>query len=243
MKTFKQLKWIMTALFFGIFCSNAIAQVTTISDATTINREWQFSARLGYDFPLFDEDFKYIKYNGGLMGGLSANHYWRKWGIQADFDFLNNSPDQDGLTGSKYFEFGPTTQVLSYANILVQKENIKRMFFGVGPAYRHYNATKTFQSEFSLLLGLGKVDGGEVLVEGERQNGTLDLLTYHSGFDNLTLFTGKVQMRFTYFFNEHWGVNAGAYYMKHFGGAEESSVNSILRASTYGSGLGANNSV
>ena len=43
---------------------------------------WQISARGGYDFPIFKEDFKYIDYKGGIMGGFSINKYWDWFGVQ-----------------------------------------------------------------------------------------------------------------------------------------------------------------
>ena len=236
----KKLKLIISVLLIGFSISKTRAQVAPAVNAATQNKEWQFSVRAGYDKPLFKEDFKYIDYKGGLMAGLSANHYWNWFGVQADFDYLNNSPKADGLDGAKYFDFTPNplgTLVLPYSDILTQKENIKRMFVGVGPAFRHLSQSKKIQLELSLLAGMGFINGGEILVEGKRQDGTKDILTYHSGFDHLSLFTGKAQARFTYFFNNNWGINAGAYYMKHFGGAEESTQNTIFKSSTYGAGL------
>jgi outer membrane protein OmpA-like peptidoglycan-associated protein len=230
----KTIKLFITLLVFGLTISKSIAQVTQAVNTATQNKEWQFSVRAGYDHPLFDEDFKYIDYKGGLMAGFSANHYWNWFGLQADFDYMNNSPIADGLDGARYF-VGNT--VLRYSDILTQKENIKRMFVGIGPAFRYLNQSKKFQAELSLLGGMGFVNGGEILVEGKRQDGTQEALTYHSGFDNVSLFTGKAQARFTYFFSNNWGINAGAYYMKHFGGAEESTKNTILKASSYGAGL------
>jgi outer membrane protein OmpA-like peptidoglycan-associated protein len=234
----KKLKLIIAIMLIGFSITKTMAQVTDAVNTTTQNSEWQFSLRAGFDQPLFDEDFKYIDYKGGLMFGLSANHYWNWFGIQADFDYMNNSPVVEGLNGSKYFDFsGPIRNVSTYSDILTQKENIRRMFVGVGPAFRYLSSSKKFQSEFSVLAGLGFVNGGEILVEGKRQNGSQEVLTYHSGFDNVSLFTGKALARFTYFFNNNWGINAGAYYMKHFGGAEESSKNTILKSTVYGAGL------
>ena len=235
-----RIQIILTMLFLGIIFQSSKAQVTQAVNTATNNKEWQFSARAGFDKPLFDEDFKFIDYKGGFMGGISINHYWNWFGLQADFDYMKNSPSSVGLENLDYAEnngpVGPPI-ILSYSDLATQKKDITRMFAGFGPAFRYLNQTRKFQAELSLLGGIGFIDGGEILVDAKRVDGTRDVLSYHSGFDKLKLATGKAQARFTYFFSDNWGVHAGAYYMKHFGGAEESSKNQILKASAYGSGV------
>ena len=232
----KQIKLMITLMLLAFSYSQSKAQ---INDAVkTKNKEWQISARAGYDHPIFNEDFKYINYKGGIMAGISANHYWNKLGIQADFDYLVNTPVSDGLNGSKYFNYALTgTSVLKYSDVFTHKENVKRSFVGIGPAYRFMSKNKKIQTELALLGGIGFVNGGEVVVEGKRENGTIDLLTYHSGFNHLSLFTGKAQARVTYLISKHWGLNIGAYYIRHFDGAEESSYNTLLKTTTSGSSI------
>ena len=234
-----RIQIILTMLFFGIIFQNAKAQVTQALNKVS-NKEWQFSARAGFDKPLFDEDFKYIDYKGGFMGGVSINHYWNWFGLQTDFDYMKNSPIGTGLDNLDYAVSGSPmvpTIVSSYTDVATQKKDITRMFAGFGPAFRYLNESRKFQAELSVLAGIGFIDGGEILIDAKRVDATRDVLAYHSGFDNLKLATGKAQARFTYFFNTNWGLHAGAYYMKHFGGAEESSQNELLKASIYGSGL------
>ena len=226
-------------LFFGIIFQNAKAQVTQALNKVS-NKEWQFSARAGFDKPLFDEDFKYIDYKAGFMGGVSINHYWNWFGLQTDFDYMKNAPTGTGLANLDYAERGsPMGPIIvsSYTDVATQKKDITRMFAGFGPAFRYLNKNSKFQAELSILSGISFIDGGEILVDAKRVDATRNVLAYHSGFDNLKLATGKAQARFTYFFNTNWGIHAGAYYMKHFGGAEESSQNELLKASIYGSGL------
>ena len=230
MKT--NFKIILAMLLIGMGFQNTKAQVSKVADKATQKTEWQFSTRLGYDFPSYKEDFKYIDYSGGMMGGVSANHYWKWFGLQADFDYIKNSP-KSNINNPFYDNGGAIPTAVAYTDLTVTKNDITRMFVGAGPSFRHLSKNNKFQAELSLLAGLGTIDGGEILVEATRKDATVDVLTYHSGWDKQNLFAGKAQARFTYFFNQHWGVHAGAYYMNYFGGAQESAKNDILISKGY----------
>lgn len=230
MKT--NFKIILAMLLIGMGFQNSRAQVSNAIEKTAKKTEWQFSTRAGYDFPNYKEDFKYIDYKGGFMGGISINHYWSWFGLQADFDYIKNSP-KSNINNPFYENNGPIPTAIAYTDVTVTKNDITRMFVGAGPSFRHLSKNNKFQAELSLLAGLGTIDGGEILVEGVRKDDSKDPLTYHSGWDKQNLFAGKVQARFTYFFNQHWGVNAGAYYMNYFGGAQESTKNDLLVSNGY----------
>ncbi|SHF89494.1 OmpA family protein [Flavobacterium segetis] len=225
MKT--NFKIILTMLLFGIGFQTIKAQVSKVVNTTAKQTEWQFSTRAGYDFPKYKEDFKYIDYSGGIMGGVSVNHYWNWLGLQTDFDYIKNSP-KNNITNPFFVDNSAIPSAVAYSDMLTTKKDITRMFVGAGPSFRHLSNNTKFQAEFAVLAGLGTIDGGEILVEGVRKDGSKDLLTYHSGWDNEKLLTGKAQARLTYFFNKNWGIHAGAYYMHYFSGAKESSKNDIL---------------
>lgn len=214
------------------------AQVTpaVTYDPTTY---WQLSARGGYDFPLYNENFKYIEYKGGVMGGLSLNKYWKHWGFQADFDIIKNTPSSTAPNPLPYF--GAATPILMPTT--TQKVDITRMFLGVGPAYKYQSQSNKWTTEASILGGIGFINGGEILVQGSEKSvpgtvaprtlGNPVLVTYHSGFDHEKAVTMKGQIRETYWFNGgRWGVHAGAYYMNHFG-VNESKVNPLLISNGY----------
>ncbi|MBC5840728.1 OmpA family protein [Flavobacterium sp. F-380] len=225
MKT--NFKIILAMLLIGMGFQNTKAQVSKVADQATQKTEWQFSTRAGYDFPSYKEDFKYIDYSGGIMGGVSVNHYWKWFGLQADFDYIKNSP-KSNINNPSYDNGGVIPTAVDYDDLSVTKNDITRMFAGAGPSFRYLSKNNKFQAEMSLLAGLGTIDGGEILVEATRKNGSIDVLTYHSGWDKENLLAGKAQARLTYFFNQHWGVHAGAYYMHYFNGAQESGKNDIL---------------
>lgn len=213
-----------------ITASISFSQTTVKTDEKTTSKPasyWQFAPRVGYDFPMFKEDFNYIKYKGGIMGGLSINKYWNHWGFQTDFDYIKNTPTAD-IDDPNFIAFGTTTNVFPLT-LSTTKKDITRMFFGIGPAYKYQSENNKFTLEFAVLGGLGIIDGGEILVEG--YNTTLlpipRPLTYHSGFDNQTVATLKGQIRANYFFSDNFGLNLGVYYMNHFG-VEESQKNQIL---------------
>ena len=49
----------------------AILAITAISQAQIHNNQWLFNARVGYDFPTYENNTPYIDYKGGLDLGLS----------------------------------------------------------------------------------------------------------------------------------------------------------------------------
>ncbi len=229
MKTIKNL---LKLFIICLFANQTFAQVQPVSEIlTNPNSYWQLSSRVGYDSPMYKEDFKYIDYKGGIMAGLSVNRYWNRWGFQTDFDYIKNTPVADFPSPTNYLEPGTMGPTLVPLTLSTTKKDITRMFFGIGPAYKYQSPNNKFTTEFAVLGGLGIINGGEILVEGSYiPFGTTPRtvpLTYHSGFDKEKVFTMKGQLRFNYFFNDNWGVNAGAYYMNHFD-VKESTKNQIL---------------
>lgn len=230
MKTVKTLKFLLALFIVSFFTNYSFAQIEPSSDLiTNPNSYWQLSSRVGYDFPFYKENFRYIDYKGGIMAGLSVNRYWNRWGIQGDFDYIRNTPTADFPNPTNYLEFGPALPTLVPMSLTTTKKDISRMFFGIGPAYKYQSTNNKFTTEFAVLGGLGIINGGEILVEGALPGTTPTIipLTYHSGFDQEKVFTMKAQLRFNYFFNQNWGVNAGMYYMNHFD-VKESTKNQIL---------------
>ena len=228
----KNLKVILASAFLATnFLGILKAQETPIQKLEDKHSYWQISARAGYDFPMYKETFRFIDYKGGFMGGLSVNKYWNWFGVEADVDFINNTPEAVDLPG-QYVERTLQNTILDYASFKIQKKEISRTFVGAGPAFKWQTENNKFTSELGLMGGVGFIDGGEILVDGVRQNALNDVITYHSGFDKEVVFSTKAQLRFTYFFNDNWGLNAGAYYMNHYNVAE-STKNEILDK-TYG---------
>lgn len=221
--------------FFSLFLcwANVHAQLGAAERIiTNPTSYWQLSMRAGYDFPTYKEDFTYIDYKGGLMGGLSVNRYWNHWGFQTDFDYIRNAPKVVGLDSPlRYVQISsqPPYGKAYSLTVNVTEKAITRTFFGLGPAYKYQTKNNKFSFELAVLGGLGIINGGETLAEGS--DTTLPSspipLTYHSGFDNEKVFTLKSQFRANYFFNEHWGLNIGSYYMNHFG-VFESKKNNLL---------------
>ncbi len=241
MKTIK--KMLLLAMCFLVLPTFTSAQVTTTVTNPIKESPFQFSTRVGYDFPNYGENFKYIDYQGGVMGGLSANYYFpSNFGLQMDFDYISNSPKISSSLYDILIQGAGLPQKLSEVyDIKETYRKISRMFVGIGPAWRSLNEKRNFQFEASLLGGIGTINGGAILATVNHRTFPVDPaipLTYHSGFDNLTLLTGKAQVRATYFFNNNWGVNAGAYYMKYFSKLEESQKNTLLDAYSIPDGSG-----
>ncbi len=212
----------------------ANAQRKVVNKIVDEKSYWQISVRGGYDFPLFKEDFKYIDYKGGLMGGLSVNHYWKWIGVQTDFDYIQNKPVTNIGNPVNYYTNGPNGITTYPLDVATQRTTLTRMFAGIGPAFKAQSKNNKLTAELALMGGMGFINGGEILVEGK--NATLtpnkEILTYHSGFDKEKAITGKAQARFTYFFTNNLGINVGAYYMNHFG-VNESRKNQLLVSNGY----------
>lgn len=175
---------------------------------------FQISPRVGYDFPNYKNNTPYIDYKGGLDLGVSLDYYFNWFGIGVDFDYIKNSPE------SIY----PTTNLLNTSGVPftffnLSEDNITRVFYGIGPNFQYRSDSRKFKTELNTRFGLGSIKGGRTLLEGSTttSSGPFQMLNFHAGYDDSSVFTFKGQLRFTYFFSDNFGINAGAYYMRHFG--------------------------
>ncbi len=235
MKRLNYLKFTIASMFF-IFCANAQDKNVSSNNEGNLLNYWQITPRAGYDFPAYDEDFEYIDYDGGLDVGLSVNKYWSNWGFQFDFDYISNSPVEDNLLNPLYIDEaigsnGFLVGVLGQKQ--VKKNDISRTYFGIGPSYKYQSKSNQFIIDFAMTAGIGRVDGGEILIYADPVNPLVSsktLISYHIGFEDQWVFTIKPGVRFNYYFNEkkNFGIHAGAYYMRHFG-VEESGKSTFIR--------------
>ena len=212
----KKLKLLFSLFFISLSVYQATAQVVDPTGIVENKKSyWQLSSRIGYDFPMFKEDFATIDYKGGLMAGLSVNKYWNHWGFEIDFDYIKNAPFST-LSSPVPYLGGP---VLSQMQLATQTTDLTRMFIGIGPAYKWQSKNDKLTVELAAMGGLGFINGGEILVEGVKNAPSIPndvIMTYHSGFDHQVVPTLKAQARATYWFKgDKWGVNGGVYYMNH----------------------------
>ncbi|WP_397363899.1 OmpA family protein [Olleya sp. R77988] len=177
------------------------------------NNYFQLSPRIGYDFPSYNNNTPYIDYNGGLDLGLSLDYYWNWFGLGFDFDYIKNKPENTYPTDNLYDPTGST--LLNTFN--VTEDNITRVFYGIGPNFQFRSQSRKFTTEFNTRFGLSSIKGGRTYLES---TAPVVPLNFHAGYDASSVFTFKGQVRFTYFLNDNFGINAGAYYMRHFGAEE-----------------------
>ena len=175
---------------------------------------WQFSPRLGYDFPTYSNNTPFIDYKGGINIGVSADYYWTWFGLGADIDYIKNKP----------VSIFPTNNLVNGASVALtsfslDENGISRFFYGLGPNFRYQNKSQKFTAELNTRLGFTSIKGGRTEL---RETTTLakDLLNFHAGYNLSSVFTVKSQLKLTYFLNESFGVNLGAYYFKPFKGTE-----------------------
>lgn len=186
------------------------AQVSTTFNQISSKSYFQLSPRVGVDMPSFNNNTPYIDYKAGLDVGLSADYYWGWFGIGADVDYIKNK------TYSTY----PTTNLVNAANLPLTsfsliENSITRIFYGIGPNFKYQSAAGKFTTELNTRVGLASIKGGYV---EHKENTTLpkDLLNFHAGYNVKSVLSTKVQVRANYFFNNHWGINAGAYFLQHY---------------------------
>ncbi len=174
---------------------------------------FQLSPRIGYDFPSYNNNTPYIDYKGGLDLGLSLDYYWNWFGLGIDVDYIKNKPESTYPTDNLYDPSGPTL----LTNFNLTEDNITRLFYGIGPNIQFRSQSKKFTTEFNTRFGLASIKGGRTYLESTTP---VMPLNFHAGYDVSSVFTFKGQVRFTYYLNDNFGINAGAYYMRHFGATE-----------------------
>lgn len=205
----KHLKLILLCCIGFIFTTDA--QVTT---APIADSGFQLSFRAGYDIPNFKNNTPYIDYKGGLELGTSLDYYWSWYGLGFDFDYINNGTKSTYPLDNLFNSSG-----IALTSFTIQEDKITRMFYGIGPDFRYLSTSRRFQAELNTRVGLSSIKGGKVEVL-ETTTSPNQLLNFHAGYDLKNSLAAKAQLRFTYFLNNNFGVNAGAYYIKHFDGTE-----------------------
>lgn len=216
----------MSFVFANVF--SAMAQ-----DEPLDRNYFQLSPRIGYDFPSYNNNTPYIDYKGGPDFGLSLDYYWNWFGVGADFDYITNSPESTYGTTDLY-ESDRVTPINTFS---LSEDKITRMFYGIGPNAQYRTKTGKFTAELNTRIGLASISGGRTNLEGTSTNLlglTTHPLNFHAGYKDSGVLTFKGQVRLTYFLNKNWGINGGAYYMKHFGVQElnESGVSALYHPST-----------
>lgn len=170
--------------------------------------QFNISLRGGLDFPSYDNQTKYIDYKPNLNLGISADYYFNWIGLGIDADYLQNSPKSAYPTGNLYL--GNT----KLSDPTLTENKIQRYFFGIGPNLR-WVINDDMGLTFKLKGGISNIKGGETLLESNNL-GTVYNLNSHPGYDEKSVFSGKGQVEFNWFFSEKIGLNVGGYYLQHF---------------------------
>lgn len=197
-----------------LLADNAISQVVQTGLNQTKNNVFQISLHGGWDKPSYRHYTPFIKYKGGVNAGLSAEYYWRKWGIGFDADYIQNSP-QNTLPVSGLVN--PANTAIN--NFLLIERKITRYFIGIGPGYKFKPQGKKWQLQATLRAGLGAISGGLTELR-EKTTTPGDLLNFHAGYQTKSVFSGKAQLQGNYFITHNIGLQAGFYYINHFRASE-----------------------
>ena len=201
------MKKVIKLLVLVLVCVSAFT-----ANAQQLNRDrnyFQISPRVGYDFPTYNNNTPYIDYKGGIDLGLSIDYYFKWFGLGVDFDYIKNKPKSTYPTVDVF----QTDMVTPITNFDLTENKITRIFYGIGPNFQYRSASRRFTTELNTRLGLASIKGGRTLLT---DNPATTLLNFHAGYNDKNVMTFKGQLRFTYFLNDNFGINAGAYYMRHF---------------------------
>ena len=203
----------MKNLFKLLLIAFVFASAFTTNAQQEDTNYFQLSPRIGYDFPSYDNNTPYIDYKGGLDLGLSLDYYWNWFGLGFDFDYIKNQPEStyptDNLTDGSF----------AISDFSLTENKITRIFYGIGPNIQFRSQSKRFTTEINTRFGLASIKGGRTFLESVAPSPAYPL-NFHAGYDVSSVFTFKGQVRFTYYLNDNFGINAGAYYMRHFGATE-----------------------
>ena len=201
-------------LFFASMFITANAQTASTAPTPISDRGLQLSVRAGFDKPLFKNNAPYVKYKSGPEFGASLDYYWKWLGLGFDFDYINNGAKSTYPTDNLFNSGG--TPLTSFT---IREDKITRMFYGIGPDFRYLSSSRRFQAELNTRIGLSSVKGGKVELR-ETSTFSNQLLNFHAGYNLSSSLAAKAQLRFTYFVTDNFGVQLGAYYIKHFDGTE-----------------------
>lgn len=196
--------------------SLALLSPKILAQETIVSKNYfQISPRIGYDVPTFNNNTPYVNYNDGLLLGISLDYYWSWFGLGADFDYINNQPDNSYPTNNLI-----NANSVALTDFTSVEDKITRTFYGIGPSFKYQTKSKKFTAELNLRAGFGSISGGKTELR-ETTTTNNQLLNYHAGYDTGSIFSTKGQVRFTYYFSERWGIHIGAYYLKHFEAEEQ----------------------
>ncbi len=166
------------------------------------------SLKGGADFPSYNNQTKYIDYKPNLNLGVSANYYFNWLGVGIDADYLQNTPKNSYPTENLYL--GSTK--LSVPTLTENK--IERYYLGIGPSFR-WVINDNMALAFKLRGGISNIKGGETSLVSNN-GASIYNLNYHNGYDEKSVFSGKGELEYNWFFSENIGLNVGAYYLQHF---------------------------
>ncbi|WP_270090265.1 OmpA family protein [Sphingobacterium sp. SYP-B4668] len=217
--TFKN--FLVRKLFYVYCCSLALLfhqstsaqQIPTqLKSSKILKNGFQIDPYVGFDFPTYDHDLPYIEHGSGPSFGLSVNYYWNWFGIGGEVDYIINRTRNTYPTDSI---FDPSSAGYM-TDFSLQKKNVSRLFYGIGPIFRYASPNDKLAVEFTGRGGMSIIKGGELTLEGTNSLLQPELLNYFSGYDLKNIWSAKADIKMKYFFNDYIGVNFGAYYMQHF---------------------------
>ncbi len=185
----------------------------------------QITPRVGYDFPSYHNNLKYVDYDGGLALGMSVDKYWKWYGLGVDFDYITNTPNNTYPTTDLYIEGISNVTPIPNADLI--EDNISRMFAGIGPSLKYQSNNDRFVAEFTPRIGVANITGGHTQASIMIAS-TSYPISEHGGYDGSLVLSYKGQARFNYYLSENWGLHAGGYYLNHIDASEQAAQSGYI---------------
>lgn len=218
----------MKNLILILFLTSLVPKAKSQIDSTNF---WQFSPRVGYDFPNYKNQLHFVDYMEGVQVGFSTDKYWKWYGFGADFDYIQNSPENQYPTKNLFYLNNSTE--LGLPDGVVQENQIKRWFAGIGPSFKFQSKNNQLVAELNTRAGVGGIKGGLTKVTSQdpisapTANQTL-ILNEHAGYNGSMIFSYKSQVRLNYYFAPSFGLSIGGYYLNHTNISEDKTPGGIV---------------
>lgn len=206
----RKYKMLLVVFSLVLLTIPAPAQETAIAVAAPAP-SFEIGAVFGYDLPLFNTPYKELKYKGGRYIGAHADyHFPSNFGIRVEYANIITSPNIL-IPDVVYYAGQPAPTVKNSLNI-------KRQFVGIGPSYLFRFGNSRFSALIAPLAGYSWIAGGDALVESSDPKipgGATDTHLVNTGFKDNAI-AAKMDLDFSYHLGEHFKINLGLYYLRHF---------------------------
>ncbi len=205
----KQFPFYFSLLLMAIVSQTSFAQPGSPTDLKT-KPAFSVGARIGYDLPIFNTQYKELDYEGNLYWGIHADYRFpSNLGIRLDYANIVSNP-KILIADQVYFGTSPSQTI---------KRNLKmnRHFIGIGPSYTLNMGNSRFAFLVAPMVGYAFISGGDAFAESLNPGSNmLETQLVNTGFDSKAI-SAKMDLDFSFAVSRNFSITLGLYYLRHFG--------------------------